>query len=35
MIFKVNENDFTSVNNKITINILKVMVDFDMYKHVY
>ena len=30
MIFKVNTNDFTSVNNKITIYILKVMFDFDM-----
>ena len=30
MMFIVNTNDFTSVNNKITINILKVMFDFDM-----
>ena len=28
--FSVNTNDFTCVNNKITINILKVMFDFDM-----
>ena len=28
--FIVNTNDFTSVNNIITINILKVMFDFDM-----
>ena len=28
--FIVNINDFTSVNNKVTINILKVMFDFDM-----
>ena len=30
MMFKVNTNDFTNINNKITINILKVMFDFDM-----
>ena len=30
MMFRVNTNDFTSVNNKITTNILKVMFDFDM-----
>ena len=30
MMFKVNINDFASVNNKITINILKDMFDFDM-----
>ena len=30
MMFKVNINDFTSVNNKITINILKDVFDFDM-----
>ena len=28
--FRVNSNDFTSFNNKLTINILKVMFDFDM-----
>ena len=28
--FIVNTNNFTSVNNKITIDILKVMFDFDM-----
>ena len=30
MMFKVNTNDITSVYNKITINILKVMFYFDM-----
>ena len=30
MMFKVNINDFTSVNNKITINVLKVMFYFDI-----
>ena len=28
--FIVNTNDFISVNNKITSNILKVMFDFDI-----
>ena len=30
MMFKLNTNDVTNVNNKMTINILKVMFYFDM-----